>query len=526
MSDTVRNYTGQAGSLRSSGRRRSGRHVIRRIVLPLLVLLVLAGWWVTRDTYEFTDCIPGGQRFTMVLAEPLQARDRIVQSRVWQAIPASWTGPVRPDTLSSDLGLPEWVLNNIVHQRVILTGNRVDESPDIVALTRMTRIGTILERFHGWFSGVEDDYAGGLRLRSIPEQDLYYAVRGRILVASPSRSALIRALTLTGADTLRPEKFDELVQAGNEDLRGTWTTLAGSPLADTFESIAFAVRIDADSAKAKCRGRLRPDAANRLAAVVNEARPVTLEQPPPGMIELSANLGRPIRDMWGSLGEIAGVSWLSDAQWKAWEEGDPDRPPGIAQFITNLLGEAGPGIRLSLTGVDVNEMVPMPLLAGTVDADPNRIEKDFESIPPAPDSVKPWDSVPRYEADERLAYVPMIGGPSLEPAATFYHDALLVSSSRKVAEAILATNEPEQDLSEPGNLFIRVHPAPLVEAITESGRLLAEFNGLRGYTGDSFEDAAAQWKASASVVKEVSALASIDEGAIDLELRVVCGDAS
>jgi hypothetical protein len=353
---------------------------------------------------------------------------------------------------------------------------------------------------------------------------MYYAVRGRLLLVSPSRTALIRSLTLTKQDRLQEDEFSELDQAGNEDIRGTIVLADDQSFGSMLESVAFAVRIDGDAAHAKCRGALRPDAARRFSSLLNGTRPATLEAPPTGMIALSANFGKPVKEVWSGLGDATGVAWLSDAQWQTWEEGVPGEPPGVAQFITTLLGAQGPGIRLTVTDVDVNEFLPIPILVGTADGDTKAITQLFEAIPPPPDSVKPWETYPRFDADKRVAYMPLVGGPSLELAATVNRDTILFGSSRAALETELLGKPAAESLPEPGNLYVQIQPAPLVDALVESGRLLVEIDGLRGFTGDSFEVAAAEWTASATLVNDITAVVSFQNGAVDLELRIECED--
>jgi len=525
MSEAVRNYTGHAGSLRTSPRQRRGRGCFLRIVLPLIAVSVLAFWWLTRDTYDFAECIPGDQRFTVVLDEPLPARERILQSRVWQAVPKSWSSRFEPGALSIDLGIPDWVLKNVFYKRAFLAGNDFGESSDVVILARMTRIGALLERFHGLLPAVEDDYAGGLRLRALPDEGVYYAVRGRILLVSLSRTALIRSLTLAEGDRLTQDKFDELAHAGNEDIRGTLVLTGDQSLGDIFESVAFAMRIDEVSAQAVCRGTLRPEARVRFAPLLNGVGPVALGVPPAGMIGLSANFGKPIRELWSGLGEVTGAAWLSDAQWQAWEAGVAGEPPGAAQFITTLLGRQGPGLRLAIADVDVNEFLPLPVVTGSVDGDAKAIAQLFESIPPPPEDAKPWEAYPRIDGKKGVASVPMIGGPSLEPAAAIDRGALTFSSSRTALETMLSSNLPVENLPRPGNLYVRIHPAPLAGAIVESGRLLVAFDGLRGFTEESFEAAAAEWTDAAAVVNEITAVALVQDGAIEFEFRIRCENA-
>lgn len=522
MSDVVRNYTGQAGSLRSRPRRFRRRGLFTRVVLPCLLFLLAVLWWMTRDTYHLAECIPAGQRLTAIVDDPLTARDRVFQSRVWRAIPDNWATMTNSDLARSNFGIPQWVLNNLFYDRAIVSGNEVGTNTDLVLLSRMTHIGTLLERFHGFSASVEDDYAGGLELRAIPDRGVYYAVRGRILLISASRDALIRALTLAEGDQLGQSQFDELARSGGEDIRGTVVLAPDHALGRFFESVAFALRVDADSAHAKCRGVLRPEAAADLRLLLADANPVSLRTPPEGMIAVSADFGKPVKEVWSAVGEATGATLFSAGQWESWANGAPDQSTGVASFLTSLAGDKGPGIRIAMTGIDANEIVPMPILVGTFDGDAGAVKQTLESIPAPPEEIQPWDSYPRYDAETGLAYVPMFGGPSLEPAIAVSRNMMFVGSSRESMRGIMSNDALSQDLPQAGNLFIQIRPGPLAKSIVESGRLLAEIDVLRGFTQESFEAAAASWMTSAENVDTITALAAVHGDAIEFEFRVVC----
>ncbi|MCL4694773.1 MAG: hypothetical protein KJ060_19950, partial [Candidatus Hydrogenedentes bacterium] len=370
------------------------------------------------------------------------------------------------------------------------------------------------------------DYAGGLELRAIPDQGQYYAVRGRILLMSASRDALIRALTLAEGDQLDQSQFDELARSGGEDIRGTVALAPDHAVGRYFESVAFAIRVDADSAHAKCRGVLRPQAAAELGSLIDGTGPASLKTPPEGLVAVSANFGKPVKEVWTALGDATGATLFSKSQWESWANGAPDQPVDVASFLTSLVGDKGPGLRIAMTGIDANEIIPMPILVGTVDGDTGAVKQMLESIPAPPEDIQPWDSYPRYDAETGVAFVPMFGGPSLEPAIAVSRNMMFVGSSQESMRATMSNEATDQDLPQSGNLYVQIQPAPLVKSMVESGRLLAEIDSLRGFTQETFETAAASWMASAENIDTITALAAVHGDAIEFEFRVVCPTAA
>jgi len=518
VSETVRNYSGSGGQVRP-GKWKSRGGCLRQSII-LTVILLAALWWITRDTDDVAAFMPAGLRYNVVVADPVNGRERMVSSAVWNAWPDIASRERLLQHFRQDPGLPQWVMNNLVTERLYLFGDDVRAFSDVLAITRMSRIGALLEKFHSLSGSVTNDYAGGLRLRHAADDGVYYAVRGRVLLISPDRDALIRSLTLRQGAAIDEMTQEELERPGAEDFRGTVQLAADDPLGDSFESIAFAVRIDDDQAYAKCHAVIRDTARPRFGPLLNGTKPYPLEVPLPGAIELSANFGKPVREVWASLGEALESAWLNAAQWQKWEAGADDGAPTNAQFVTGLTGPLGPGIRLSCTGIDLNEMAPMPILVGAVQNPPGGLPA-LDTLPPPPPGAKPWDSYPRYDAEKKLAHIPLIGGGSLHPAAALTGRHLIVSTNFDAAETA-ASSVPSGTLPEEGNVYIRVQPKPVIEGLTGALRQFAEVGMLRGYTLESFDAAAETWTASASRVHELVVIASGVADSIDAELRVHC----
>ncbi|MBN2309348.1 MAG: hypothetical protein JXR94_10275 [Candidatus Hydrogenedentes bacterium] len=533
MSEVPRVYSGGrlkgAPKRRNTARRRFGCG--RFLVLIILVVFAYAAW-TTRDSCSIARLTPADQKYRVEFTDLLNARQRIAQSAVWQALPESTPLARVRDTLAQELALPaglpgavpDWILNNLFHQGLYVTGNDLAAFSDVLVLTKMSRVGTLIERLHGFVPGIERDSAGGLELRRLPDPGLYYAVRGRVLALSPSRSALVTALALAPEEALGDDAL--LIghgAAGSEDVRGTLTLSEGDPAGDVFESIRFAAYVDAAAAHVKCRAKLRPACREQWDALLAGVSPQRLVPPPDGMLVVSANFGKSVRDLWAALGQGLDAPILSEEEWVAWESPAEGESPGLAAFFTRLLGPLGPGIRLSWCGLDVNEMFPTPEIVGTFDAPEDALDRFVAALPAIPEGTPEWASVPRFDEGSRRLRLPMIGGPSIEPTAGPHRDGLLLSTSRTAAERFLDSPGPEPAaIPGPGNLYVCIRPYACVERIAEAGRLLAKENLIRGHTFDSFDAMACQWLACAAGIDQVRAIAAVDGGEITLDVEMSC----
>ena len=525
MSGAVRNYSGTV-SLGPHQRKVGGRRMRGCGCLAFLVLLGAIGaygYWTTRDTCPVERVIPAQMGYQVVADDVLAKRAKLAGSRLWQALPPSVGLSEVPERLTQDFGVPEYVLNNVVPGSCHLCGNDVRAFSDVLVVTRMTRVGSLLEKGHRFLPAIQRDRAGGLNLRHVPDAGLYYAVRGRIFVASPSREALVRALTLESHDAITPEALPRpAAGAGTQDLCGTVALGTDDPLGGVFEAVGFALRVDTMSATLKCRAALRADYRDRLAGLLDGLAPQQLVAPPEGMLEISMDLRKPIRELWRTIGEIAGFSEQMEGLWDAWSAETDAAYGEIPPAVTALLGPLGPGVRLTWSGMDLLEMIPMPEVVATFDAQPEALIDAFAALPRAPEEAMPWDTFLRYDAEKGRVHLPMIGGPSIEPTAGVYGEALLVSSSRTIGDALLDEGPRGEMLPEPGNISVHVRPRPCLRTVVEVATMLAELRMLKGYTPNKVHAEAEPWLSAAGVVDEIQALAGYENGGIGLDLRVVC----
>lgn len=532
MSDVLRTYNGKLA--RGGGRRRKKKRPggclrPRRILFLLLVLLGVYIWWSTRDTRPITEFIPANQKYSLVFTDLINTRSRIAGSKVWQVLPDDMT--VLPEMLGRPIKLPglpgrlpDWVPNNLFHESLYVTGNDVDGFTDFLVLTKMSRVGDLLEQLHFLVPEIQRDRAGGLGLRYMPGAKLYYAVRGRVLMLSPSRDALVEALTLSGKKAADPEAVSAaLANIGREDVRGTVALRASDPWGGVLDHVRFAARIDPQTATITCRARFRDQYLAQWQPLVRGVSPRPLVAPPGGMLTVSADFGKPVEDVYKAL--CAGLepyelSGFDPENWEKWQEASESGEMTLPQFMTMLLGGCGPGIRISWHGIDLNEIFPMPEVVGTFEAPRDTFSTFLERAPELPGDAMPWASYPRLNEKGDRLYLPMIGGPSLEPAAVLQDGGLLVSNSRFVVDDLLTSTALTEELPLEGNLYVRIRPYDCVARVVEAGRLFVEQDGLRGFDSESYERAASQWMARAAAVEEAWANLAIDgnEAVIDINI--------
>jgi len=510
MSDVVRVFNRST----TFGSRRHRWRMLRRGVVVLFALIFVWAWWVTRDSHPMGRLIPAQQAYECSIGDPLGKRTTLAQSTLWTLAPDDSVMAKIPGLLENNFGLPEWVLNNLVYGLCHVSGNDLREFRDPLLVTRMSRIGCLLEKLHYFMAGIERDSAGGLNLRVVPSAKLYYAVRGRVLLLTPSREALIHALTLTEDGAIGREPLAKQVhEMGSDGLAARINFREDDPLGSVFESARIELQINPETVRMVCQSVLRPAWRERLTGLLEAAAPVSLQEPPEGFLTLSAHLGKPITELWAGLRQALGDAFPNDLL-----------APLAAKPELAVLSECakllGPGFRLSWMGIDQNEMLPMPELAAHFDTDVEQARTLLTLMPPPPAGTPVWASYPRYDTASGIAFLPLIGGPSMQPSMALHGNGLLVSSSRSRLEQLLAHPAANAALPQPGNLFIRFKPAPAWQSLVEAAKPFVEFGLVRGYTPETFQHFADSWSETAQRFNEVSLLAAHDQGVLRAELNV------
>ena len=524
MSEAVRSYTNSAGT--TFRRRRKGS--LRRLLLFVLVVIIAGGWWVVRDTHPLWSVIPAEHKAGIVLPDVNTQRTDLADAAFWPLLPAAWGLEDIPDQLRSDFGLPPWVLNNLIGDISYLYANDLESLSDPCFITRMSPFGTLMERLSRLARVTASDPAGGLNLREVPDAGLHYAVRGRLFIASPSREALIRALTLPAETTWSREEFRAAVEASRGvDLRVAVRFDDGDALAEYLERGEVSMRIQPRSIDIAARVMPSGEVATRLQPLrrtSNGDRP--LIAPPPGMLEVAGNFGQRFDDTVTALADVAGLDTPNARTWAAWAEaehgeGDLEGLPDFPRMIARLLGPAGPAFALSITDVDPGEVIPVPIIEAALEAGEVDPAAWFDALEPAVSEIDGWERVPQRDEERELVFCRTIGGDSLTPAVKRMGERLFVSTNLAHAQAAADAGGPiGPQLEQTGNLFVRVHPAACVDALDALAQQLVMVDGLRGHDAASWNALVDAWRGYLEPIQDATLLAALEADAIAARVRI------
>ena len=529
MSDSIRMMSHSGMNYRRQIKKRRRR--LGQILLFATLLILGWGLWVTRDTHSMAEVIPYGQTYNVYLRNVLEKRETVTNSEVWQLLPSRYNVSEMSAMGTFEAGVPDWIINNLLHDVCHISGNNIQNFQDVLFITRMSRIGTLIEYVYDWFSPATRDYAGGLDMRMLPDEAGYYAVRGRILLLSRSRDALINALTLKSDQAMGHDAFNKAIQEmGAEDIHAHFDFDDSTTLGTYFDSVRIALMIEPKSAWLGCRITINEATKRQFAPLLNGLQPVRLYEPPHGAVSLALNFNRSVSDTWAALYEAldSGDNDIPHpmAFLDTWFENGPDENVlSFRQVISMVSDFVNNDLSLTLARIDNFEMFPVPEILVLADCNATMVQSMLESVPesqPDFDITTPW---PRRDTDTGLVYVPMIGGPALEPTFGLLSNKLLFSTSNTLArELLFSPISSTSQISSPANVFIKIHPDILVNDIFETGLLLSQIGAIKGYTEPEFRQAGEYYVTVASSIEDIAALISHNSGDIHLDIKLTMAE--
>ena len=492
---------------------------IRYTLLAIVVGVPLVAWWMTRDTWDMGALIPKDQNYTVVFPDLIEGRKIIAESALWELLPPEANARAMQENLQRDFGLPEWLVNNFVVGPVYISGRDFEQFNDAVLVTRMTRLGTLMQRFGGWSDAIEPDLAGGLKLARIKGADAFLAVRGRVLLASRDRQALIRSLVLEPGEAVGEEGFEQTLATLKDEMLEVRLRPEAWPLAAPHINAAeLHLWLDAQSARAMVACRLTDSAKTLLAPITAKATPVDLPGALPGTLRLSANLGVPAPEAITAIGSLFGATLDPAAAITGLLE--EEARPLAGDVMRLVMGKLGNSWSLSYRGINPMAFVPTPRFAGLFTCDSTLLTSLAEDFPTPPETVGAWQAWPRPSEDGRYVQMPLIGGPDLNPVLAPYAGKLLLATALPDAKDLLASPTLPSATDIKGNLLIEADPTPLLVDVLEVGRQFAELGVIRDHTPESLTELFTPWLDAANRVSLIRLAAGHDNGIVTLDLRL------
>lgn len=522
MSETVRSYSNTGRTGFDAPPSRGGW--IRRIALAALAAGLVWMFWTTRDTYPIERLVPRDQTFHLQAEHLLSSRMKAASSPLWSLGLLPDRYKTIPGWLGNDFGLPDWVLNNLVSDVCYVSGKDFNGFTDLLVVTRMSRIGCLIERYHRFVDVIEDEFAGGLRLRRMANTNTYYAVRGRTLIFSPSREALIASLSQRETESV--ESLEDAVSATGGDVQGRIVLPEADPLGQYFERADFVLTFSPNSVNFACRGLVRPAWRDSLDALTRGAGRGGLATPSDGAIVLAGDFGAPIPDVYRLVDEIS-AGGLS-----AYVQAMPllkQVPPGDSvlwsSFAEAMLKDMGASFALRWTGFDVDGAVPLPLLELVLNADNAGIQALLSATPVLEPGREAEAGVPYRDSETEIVHCPIGWGGIVEPALEPTPNGVRVALHPAHLRAIPRDAGTARAQGESGQLFMRVRPAEALELFREGARPYARAGFLHGQTEESFLEAMDAARDGIQQVAEARLTANYDDGALSIEVVIDLGGA-
>lgn len=516
MSEAVRTFTKESGH-RHRGARRSRRGGCSFVILLLLAAAAAGMWWLTNDHTPLHRLIPREEPLHAAVRTPADAMPLLTETPVTTLLHQAGYLPSRKAPWPENL--PEWAVRNFFGEELHVFG-ALEDGKSLVFATRLTRIAALAERIAALGSGVSWDWAGGLLLRKRegPPQ-MYYAVRGRYLLASASRRRLIDCLTLLPEESMDPAAFEAISAfEGAEQVRGLLRFDLAGTQAKYVRSASFALHAGPREVRWSTRLEWQPEWAAYLGAQLGDPPPRPLVLQSGSLASCVLDAGNPLDRVADALGPL----WEFDlfAPTHFWIAADPASTGMQPSVLRALLAAAGPRAEIAWTGYDPYEIVPAPIFQGRTGVDEDNLRALLQELP----DRKPTDPPDgRFYAGptEDAAGIAMLGGSSLAPRFVLQDDTLLFSTSSSLPPSPAEST----DAAAPrGHFRLRARPQACFDVAARIGSQLAAQGWLKGFDAEDFGRAAAEHAVLLRGIEEVDLVASFEGGALSASLIITTAD--
>ncbi len=293
MSETLRVYS----EINHRRRKRRGSFIKFLVQFFLLIIILLIGWWLwlSRDLYPAEKFIPTSPKFQVFSPRLMQNHNILAQSPLWTLVePSSPVYEVKK-LLLDQKKIPLWVFKHLIYDFFYFSANDLKTFKDYLLIVRLSRIGCMLEELFSLSSMVETDWAGGLNLKYLPQQKVYYARKGRILLLSPNRETLIQSITKKEADLSVYVLKTELSE--NQEHYLAWGTIKppGKDLQVFIPQISFYLALTPTQLGIKCETEINPDTETLWSILLAEIVSGPLQEPPDTLLSCSIDTGVPLK---------------------------------------------------------------------------------------------------------------------------------------------------------------------------------------------------------------------------------------
>ncbi|HOV33944.1 MAG TPA: hypothetical protein PLX23_11350 [Candidatus Hydrogenedens sp.] len=471
MSETLRVYS----EINRRRRKRKSSFIKFLLQIFLLIIILLVGWWLwlSRDLYPVEEFIPTSPNFQVFSPQLMQNHNILAQSALWTLVEPSSPAFEVKKLLLDHQKIPLWVFKHLIYDFFYFSANDLKTFEDYLLIVRLSQIGCVLEEFFSWSSMVENDWAGGLNLKYLPRQKVYYARKGRILLLSPNRETLIQSITKKETDALRSVLTTELLE--NQEHYLAWGTVK-PPWKDLqvfIPQISFYLAITPTQLGIKCETEINPDTETLWSILLAEIVSGPLQEPPDTLLSCSINTGVPLKTWIYNFETIPGTNDIltsinsSELSFTDWIK-------TFSPLVSNQF-------YIALNNFYTDEVVPfIPKYCVVAKTQPNVCENDIQTIfnPSIIVLGEKNKAIPSSNTDEFI--VPLIGSSQVDLHVQCSNDQLIFANNKELRDSLIEQIKSGENTTEGNYSFIiQLKPDKCISEINNVILVLTESNVLR-----------------------------------------------
>lgn len=507
MSETVRVYSEYVP--RKHQRKGGFFGFILKLFFLFLIIFFIWFFWTSRDLYTVERFIPTEPAFQIFSPLLMQNYPTLIQSPLWKLIePTSSIYEVKK-MLSDQPKVPVWIIKHLIYDFFYFSANDLKTFEDALFIVRLSRIGCVIEDLYSWTQPVTNDWAGGLNLKYIPEQKIYYTRKGRVLLLSPHRETLVQVTTQKGDIERQTILAKELLK--NQEKHLAWGTVI--PPEKNFQGlisqINFYFSLSLNQLGIKCETQIIPDTEVPWTILLSEINSSSLQEPMDSLFSCSIDTGVPIK------------TWLST--FKTISQTDitePNSPPAEISFtdwiesFTPLLENQ---FHIAIDSFYTDEIIPfIPKYCIIAKTQPNICKSFAETVTSSTITLLGEKNkvIPSPNPDEFI--VPLIGSSQTDLHIHCAEENLMFTNStelRNRMEEYIKSNHPISGGSG-GNhsLILQLKPEKLTEEINKAITVFIESNIVQFHDPKKINDLFNKIK----LFKEIKIKISVNKGQLKI----------
>ncbi len=504
MSETVRVFN-EFGTRRY--KRRGGFYKFLFKIF-VLAIIVFSFWflWTTRDLYPVERFIPSSPAFEIFSPQLMQNYQNIIQFPLWNLVESSSSVYEIKKMLSDEQKIPLWIIKHLIYDFFYFSINDIHSFNNVLLIIRLSRIGCVIENFYSWTQPVEIDWAGGLNLKYIPEQKLYYSRKGRVLLLSTNRETLIQALTQEGNKRSQTILAKELLK--NQGKHLAWGTLTPSHerFQELISSVHFYIGLTQNQLGLRCETQINPDPETPWSILLTEIVSASLREPADALFSISLDTGVPIKTWLRAFEVIPQASialpssTTSELPFEEWIK-------SFAPLVDNQF-------YIAIDTLYKDEIIPfIPRYCVIAKNRPNMCENIIRTIIEPTIIILGERNKALSVSNSNEYIVPLIGSSQTDLHIQCTDEFILFSNNSELQSRTVEyiKNKP---LSSEGNysLILQMKPEKIVEEINDATAVLTDSNILQFHDPKKINDLFNKIK----LFKEIKIKISLDKGQLKI----------